>query len=68
MGTEVRNRINELEVARILGISPSTLRKWRCKDVGLPYYRVGGRIVYDIREVEAFLQSCRHEPADLMAA
>jgi hypothetical protein len=53
------------EVAAILGKSQQTLAWWRCsKRYNLPYLRVGGRVLYDQRDVLAFLEANRVEPKE----
>lgn len=46
------------QAARI-GLSPKTLENWRSNGRGPPYYKVGGRIVYDDAEVDAWFASKR---------
>jgi hypothetical protein len=48
------------ETAAILGKSEQTLAWWRCsKRYDLPFFKVGGRVLYDQRDVFDFLESCR---------
>jgi predicted DNA-binding transcriptional regulator AlpA len=52
-------RIRTPEAAQLLGVSPSTLAKWRKSGTGPPAHRIGERMVYYLRsEVEAYLQVC----------
>ncbi|RYQ43982.1 helix-turn-helix domain-containing protein [Bifidobacterium thermophilum] len=44
------------QVARLLGISTETLRKWRAKRKCLPYVRVGRHIRYRAADVAAFVE------------
>src|SRR5438445_9837954 len=53
------------EVARILGISESTLAKWRCAKTGPPYLRIGGQVRYDARLLEQWLESRTEESDDV---
>ena len=55
--------LSEREAAEYLGRSPYTLRDWREKKIGPPYYRLVGSIVYSKNELDAFLESCRVDPA-----
>jgi DNA-binding transcriptional MerR regulator len=48
------------EVAAKLRRTVPTLRHWRKIGYGPPGFRMGRRVVYDRREVEAFIDSCRH--------
>jgi len=57
--------LNEHETARRLGLSVQTLRNWRStrKEGGPCYLRLGRRIVYRERDLEAFENSNRIDPA-----
>jgi hypothetical protein len=54
--------LSEKEAADYLNRSPYTLRDWRERGVGPPYYRLVGSIVYSKAELDAFLESCRVDP------
>ena len=41
------------EAARILGISPRTLEKYRCHGSGPTFRKLGGRVVYAVGDLEA---------------
>lgn len=44
------------DVAAMLGVSPSTLARWRqTGDPDLPYLRLGGRIRYRASDIQEFL-------------
>lgn len=51
--------LDRLEAARLLGLSPATLDRWRCEKAHLPYYKIGGAIRYRRSELEEFLASHR---------
>jgi predicted DNA-binding transcriptional regulator AlpA len=54
-----REKIRAVVAARYLGLSRSTLAKWRMKDEGPPYHRCGPRIVYYFKdEIDAWLLEC----------
>ena len=42
------------QLAKRWGISHRTLESWRYRGIGLPYLKLGGRIVYRIEEIEAY--------------
>ena len=42
------------EAARLLGISPRTLEKYRCHGNGPTFRKLGGRVVYAIGDLEAW--------------
>lgn len=58
------------EAARYLGLSPSTLAKWRCTGEGVPYIKLGRAVVYRLRDLEAFVaaQGTRRSTSDRTAA
>ena len=47
------------QASNILGVSQSTLRAWRKRRRYLPYRRLGGAVVYDVRDIEEYLQKTR---------
>ncbi|RWO24846.1 MAG: DNA-binding protein [Mesorhizobium sp.] len=65
----MRDRLAELaarylrthEAARLLGISPRTLEKYRCHGSGPTFRKLGGRVVYAIDDLEAWADqaACR---------
>lgn len=54
------------ELARLLKVDPSTVRRWRtARPVqGPPFVRLSSRLtLYSIRDVERWLRSCRTDPS-----
>ena len=52
--------IAEKDVGELFPISPATLKTWRSKKLhGLPYSKLGGRIVYKLSDLYDFIE--RHE-------
>jgi predicted DNA-binding protein (UPF0251 family) len=49
----------EHTAAKILGVSYQTLK--RTLRGRVPYYKIGGRILYRVGELETFLKGCRVE-------
>ncbi|RWL93211.1 MAG: DNA-binding protein [Mesorhizobium sp.] len=49
------------EAARLLGLSPRTLEKYRCHGSGPTFRKLGGRVVYGIDDLEAWADqaACR---------
>jgi excisionase family DNA binding protein len=47
------------EVARITGLSLTTLAQWRSQRRGIPYLKVGRSVRYDPRDVQTYLEGCR---------
>lgn len=42
--------------------SPRTLERWRWRDQGPAYLKVGGRVVYRLTDIEAFERDAAHRP------
>lgn len=49
------------DAAKLLGISPRTLEKYRCHGSGPTFRKLGGRVVYAIDDLEAWADqsACR---------
>ena len=43
--------------ARYSGIPAGTLRAWRCQGIGPKFYKPRGRALYDIADLDEFIQS-----------
>jgi predicted DNA-binding transcriptional regulator AlpA len=53
------NRLRAVKAADYIGVSRSTLAKWRMRGEGPPWHRCGPRIVYYIPiEIDAWLAGC----------
>ena len=62
--TKLPGQANELleprDAAAVVHKTRQTLAIWRCaKKVNLPYFKVGGRILYRRQDLIAFLESSR---------
>lgn len=58
-----QRRLNEREAAAYLSpIAVRTLQDWRVKGIGPPYSKLGRRVAYDVRDLDAFLAANRVEP------
>lgn len=53
--------VNDIELAGHLGIARITLRTWRTKGQGPPFYKLGRKVVYEMAEVAAWMKSQRVE-------
>lgn len=53
---------NQKITASRLGISISTLEKFRRENTGPAYHRVGGQILYSEDDLKAYLEECRVAP------
>ena len=45
------------EASAYIGIQRTTLGKWRCLHLGPPFVKVGGRVAYRRRDLDAWLES-----------
>ena len=61
------DRLKTPEAAAFLGLEPITLRCWRCAQTGPAYYRNGKRILYEVRDLQKWLEARRvtHEEVPL---
>ena len=53
--TPARIGVDEHEAAAAVGLSVHTLRKDRVKARRLPYYKIGGRVLYNLDRLRATL-------------
>lgn len=51
---EQNPRLNVDQAARYLGISVSTLNRWRCSHSGPAWIKLGGRVYYHADNLRAF--------------
>jgi hypothetical protein len=51
---ETRKILNTKDAAEFLTVSPGTLQNWRSQKFGLPFHKLGGRVVYFADELEQF--------------
>ncbi len=51
--TDIKH-LNQVELARRLGVSHRTLERWRWQGVGPVFLKIGGRVKYRLEDVEAF--------------
>jgi len=59
MTSDIRDRLRAKEAAEYMGVSSSTLAKWRMRNEGPPYHRCGPRIVYYLQEeIDAWQAKC----------
>ena len=59
-----QNLIDDNAAAAVLGVSPPTLRSWRCRGIGPTFVKLGaGRnaaVRYDLRDLAEFVEQGRH--------
>ncbi|MCB1393592.1 helix-turn-helix domain-containing protein [Nitrobacter sp.] len=49
------------EAARLLDLSPRTLEKHRCDGTGPVYHKLGGRVVYAVSDLQAWIDACARQ-------
>lgn len=47
-------RLNVDQAGRYLGVSVSTLNRWRCSGTGPEWSKLGGRVFYYLADLQAF--------------
>jgi Helix-turn-helix domain len=58
-----RQLVNTKELSEIWGVPESTLRYWRCAEIGPTYVKLGGRIKYDLADVERYVRANKRMPS-----
>jgi hypothetical protein len=58
-----RELVSTRELSEIWGVPESTLRYWRCAEVGPIYVKLGGRIKYDLADVERYVRANKRMPS-----
>ncbi len=51
--------VNEIEAARILDLSPLTLRRWRWAGKGPPFVKIGAAVKYEVPTRAAYIEAGR---------
>jgi hypothetical protein len=62
-GQMPRRLVSTKELSEIWGTPESTLRYWRSAEVGPPYVKLGGRIKYDLADVELYVRANKRMPS-----
>ena len=60
---KARQLISTKELSKRWDIPESTLRYWRCAGMGPPYVKLGGRIKYDLADVERYVRANKRMPS-----
>ena len=59
-----QNLIDDKAAATVLGVSPPTLRSWRCRGIGPTFIKLGrgkkAAVRYDLRDLAQFIENGRH--------
>lgn len=62
MNDQPIRHLNQVQLARRWSLSPRTLERWRWRDQGPAYLKVGGRVVYRLEDVETFERAAVRQP------
>ena len=54
-------KLSEIETAARLNLPRKTLSNWRSSGGGPPYFKLGARVLYDERDLDEWLESCRRK-------
>lgn len=61
-----RPLLNDSQAAEHLGVSPATLRSWRCRGIGPSFVKMGhgkkSPVRYSSSDIEQFIAQCRQVP------
>ena len=57
----MRRLLRSKELAEVFGLEDNTLRIWRAKGEGPPFYKIGKSVRYDQDKVREFLQEREKE-------
>ncbi len=57
--TASRRYLRTNEAALWLGVARQTLARWRVEGVGPPFVKLGGAVLYDVHELENFVEQRR---------
>lgn len=52
----------EQEAADLLHAKKQTMRAWRVRRKGPPFYKLNGRILYKREDLEKWIEGCRIDP------
>jgi predicted DNA-binding transcriptional regulator AlpA len=66
--TDPRRFMNTQQTADYVGLSASTLTKWRMVGRGPRYFTFGSRVRYTVEDADAYIESCRAKPRSDTAA
>ena len=58
MNNSLGSLLNERQISQILGISVSTLRRWRSQQTGVRFVRIGSLVRYRPEDLEDFVSTC----------
>jgi hypothetical protein len=56
--------VSEQDAADILHAKKQTMRAWRVRRKGPPFYKLNGRILYKREDLEVWIEQCRIVPGE----
>ncbi len=59
-------RLSTKQASEFTGRPEKTLRNWRWRKIGPPYFQQGNRCVYDLADLQKYMQARRVETTDLI--
>lgn len=59
---DVPDELRQADVAEICGVSEFAVKSWRTKGTGPKYHRSGRCVIYDPRDVQAWLNRDYQQP------
>jgi len=65
---DTRRYFSERQAADYLGLSDKTLQRKRCAGDGPQFIKCGGRILYDIQDCDAYMESHKVQSTSEYAA
>jgi excisionase family DNA binding protein len=48
--------LNQTQAAEVLAVQPRTMESWRCRGGGPPFVRVGRRVRYRLKDLQAWIE------------
>lgn len=57
----MQNFIDARAAATRVGVSERTLSNWRSSGKGPDFYKLGGKILYKIEDLDAWTESCKRK-------
>ena len=60
-----RKFIDQQQLADRWKRSERTLENWRSRGIGIPYYKIGGKVLYDLNDVLAYEEEQFQKPFNL---
>lgn len=63
MMNDDNSRLSSTQAATYIGIADPTLRIWRSRGKGPDFYRIGGRVYYDMADIQRWLSLQRNTSA-----